>query len=151
MSGHAPHRSRPMPPHAAPLPGGEGGSVRGFTLLEVLVAFSIAATMLVALLRAFGDGLASVADSESESAAVVVAESALDAAGAEPLRDGAERDWSEGKFQVSTAVRLYRTDLPTTAAPRAPYDIAVTVRWREGGRERLLVLNSIRLGPANAR
>jgi len=144
------HQRRPSPPHPYPLPDGERGTARGFTLLEVLVAFSIAAMMLVALLRAFGDGLASGADSESEGTAVILAESALDAAGAEPLRDGAERQWSEGKFHVSTAVHLYR-GAETPTASRAPYDVAVTVRWREGGRERALALHSIRLGPAVAR
>ncbi|HYC15533.1 MAG TPA: type II secretion system protein [Stellaceae bacterium] len=138
------------PPLPDPLPGGERGSAHGFTLLEVLVAFSIAALMLVALLRAFGDGLASAAESESQATAVLLAESALDAAGAEPLRDGAERQWSDGKFLIATAVRLYPADA-SSAAPRAPYDIAVTVRWREGGRERALALHSIRLGAPNAR
>ena len=127
---------------------------RGFTLLEVLVAFSIAAMSLVALLQAFTDGLDSAARSESQDTALILAESALDAAGgAEPLRDGAQRDWSDGRFRIATVTRLHRDGLvadPATLS-RVPYDVAVNVRWREGGRERAVSLTSIRLGPPDAR
>ena len=127
---------------------------RGFTLLEVLVAFSIAAMMLVALLQAFTDGLDSVARSESQGTALILAESTLDAAGgAEPLRDGANREWIDGRFRIGTAIRLHRDGLAadTAALPRVPYDVAVSVRWREGGRERSLSLTSIRRGSLDAR
>ena len=123
---------------------------RGFTLLEVLVAFVVTAVMMVVLLRTFTGGLDGSVRSANSVAATLAAQSALDAAGPlVPLEVGSEQDTSEGPFRIHTQIRS-RTDL-IAADPETlyiiPYDVAVTVSWREGGRDRSIFLHGLRLGP----
>jgi general secretion pathway protein I len=62
---------------------------RGFSLLEVLVAFVILALVGTALFRMFSGALANVGAADDYSRAVLVAESVLaEAAGVQPLREG---------------------------------------------------------------
>ena len=63
----------------------------GFTLLEILVGFTIAAVLMVLLLQVLTGGLASSSQSSAEVSAVLAAQSALDELGRSvPLRDGQE-------------------------------------------------------------
>ena len=95
--------------------GGGDGSYRtgglgaaGFTLLEVLVAFTILALMLTVLLRIFSEGFRGMSAAEVHAAAALHAQAALASVGAEiPVAVG---DWAgerEG-FLWRVSIDLYQ-------------------------------------------
>jgi general secretion pathway protein I len=91
---------------------------RGFSLLEVLVAFVILALVGTALFRVFSGALTNVAAADDYSRAVLVAESVLaEAAGAQPLREGSQTGTADsGRIAWTTRVTPY-------AAPEVNPDI----------------------------
>jgi hypothetical protein len=115
----------------------------------VLIGFTVAALLMTALLQAFTRGLASSDRSARYSAAVLIAQSALDRAGlASALREGAEDTVTPEGFRVATLIHRYGAAAvgDPSALYAIPYEIAVSVTWREGRQERSLSLRSIRLG-----
>ena len=91
---------------------------RGFSLLEVLVAFVILSLVATALFRLFSGALANASAADDYTHAVLVAESALaEAAAAQPLAEvtnsGATAD---GRITWTTQVALYT---PPGASPDA--------------------------------
>lgn len=101
----------------------------GFTLLEVLVAFTILALMMTVLLRIFSDGFRGMSAAERYAVSALHAQSALAAVGAEiPLQVGAwSGDFDDG-FRWSVHIDAYTepgllTEPPTFTA----YRIAVVV------------------------
>jgi general secretion pathway protein I len=132
---------------------------RGFTLLEVLIAFAILAIALVALFRAFGTGATNARLSEEYTVATLHAESILAAAGVETsLQAGAsEGDLSDGYRWRVVVTRVASDGMSTgrgadaiSADPLAGlmYEVAVTVSWRAEGKTRSVALRSYRLGAA---
>ena len=120
----------------------------GFTLIEVLVAFTIAAVLLVALLRSFGAGLAGGTRADNYTVATTLAESALEALGtSEKLSDGFRSERAVGPYEVVSSARYYPA--PSGIDPAklyvVPYDVAVTVSWRQGPRAQSVTLRTIRL------
>ena len=120
----------------------------GFSLLEVLVAFSILSLSLGVLMRIFsGDGrLAGMA--EDHSRAIVVAESLLANAGVEtPLHPG---EFS-GQFdqQFSWTLRVTPFIQPDVAQqeqqPFKPYWVELTVEWGENRESRSFTLSTLRI------
>ena len=125
-------------------------SSRGFTLLEVLVAFTIAALLLVAVMRTIASGLDGGRRADTYTRATILAESTLDATGTvAPLSDDDVADVANGRFRIHTAVARY--DGP--AAPSGIgqylvlYRLTATVSWREGRRDQAVSLSTLRLGP----
>src|SRR5579864_192626 len=89
----------------------------GFTLLEVIVAFAIAAILMVAMLRALTLGLDGSRRAEAMTRAAVLAESTLDSLGvAAPLRDGDETELRDGDFRIRAAVHRYAELSPNAGA-----------------------------------
>ena len=88
---------------------------RGFSLLEVLVAFVILSVVATALFRLFSGALANVSAADEYSRAVLVAESALaSAASTQPLIEATQSGTADdGRIQWTTRV-----------APYSPPDIA---------------------------
>jgi general secretion pathway protein I len=119
----------------------------GFTLIEILVAFTIAALLLGALFELFSTGLRSSLTATNYDDAVLLAESALDALSATPLAVG-ETENHLGRFDRVTTVRQ-SPEFLTTAALSVPmiYEISVRVTWREGVRQRSILLSTLRAGP----
>ena len=120
-----------------------GARSRGFSLLEVLVAFAILALSLGVLMQIFSATTRNVGVGADYTRALVLAESLLATAGetaplAEPLREGRTRGlrW-----------RLASTPLgePAGASEVVPYRVSVTVRWRSAARDRSLTLDTLRL------
>jgi len=123
---------------------------RGFTLLEILVGFTITAVLMVLLLQVLTGGLESSHRSSNEVSAVLAAQSALEELGQSvPMHDGEERTIDRDPFRITTAVRRTTEHVAadTSALYAVPYDVRVTVTWHEGRQDRSVSLRSLRLGP----
>lgn len=124
----------------------------GFTLLEVLVAFTIFALSFMAILQIFAGGLGNTAVADRALVALGHAESLLARAGLEqPLAPGQRRGTFDDGMIWRKDVSLYRDDAMTAAEPPpglTPYAVTVSVSWADGGKTRDVTLNSLRLGAA---
>ncbi|HEX7272845.1 MAG TPA: prepilin-type N-terminal cleavage/methylation domain-containing protein [Casimicrobiaceae bacterium] len=129
---------------------------RGFSLLEVLVAFVILALVGTALFQAFGGALNNAALAEEYSRAALLAESRLADAAVEnsPLREGGDQGSSEdGKYNWVTRIEPYVAPDSTPDQQRLIemtsvrlWRISVTVSWPGAfGRQRSLSLATVRL------
>ncbi len=122
---------------------------RGFTLIEVVVAFVLLAVVLTLAFEVFSAGLARAGQFEDRSQALMIAQSQLASAGVETaMREGASQGESaDHHFQWST--RITRTDeglRPGQAAPSAYvlYRIDVLVTWQDSqGRPQGLPLSTL--------
>ena len=120
-------------------------STEGFTLIEVLVAFAIAALILGAMYDMLASDLRSEGTAESYRSAVLIGQSALDAVATVPTSPGKSFD----------RVGIYEREIRITERPELkpakalmdaiPYQIEVRVSWREGGHQRSIDLVTLRL------
>jgi general secretion pathway protein I len=145
-------RARPLARRPAP--------PRGFSLLEVLVAFVILSLVATALSRLFGGSLANAGAAEEYSRALIVAESVLSEVGsAKPLREGTKTGSADdGRIAWKATVAPY--DAPGTAPELAAASATMPLRlWRvavdvdfpapAGGR-RTVALATTRIGAREA-
>lgn len=122
----------------------------GFTLIEVLVAFAIAAAALVPLLRLFSGGAAELARSDRAATAAIWAQSLIeDRKGEAPLVSGTEVGDLPDGFHWQRTVSIYSDNGMTLAPtmPLIPYRVILTVSWAEGRNARALTLETLLLGP----
>lgn len=134
---------------------------RGFTLLEVLVAFVIAAFALGVMIEASLGGLRAAATASRYQEALSLARSRLAAAGVGSLADREQSGDDGHGFHWMVRIRSLGTVAlspgPTAAlagksGPQATlYGITVTETWQDDGRDRLVRLDSARLGTGSAR
>ncbi|HXZ00350.1 MAG TPA: prepilin-type N-terminal cleavage/methylation domain-containing protein [Stellaceae bacterium] len=123
------------------------GPDSGFTLIEILVAFVIAALLLGALYQIFSTGARAGQGAVTYADAVLLAESSLDALAAAPIGPGETEDLIGG-YRRSTSVRVRDALAPEAAQLELiPYEIEVRIAWREGRRERAVALSTLRLAP----
>ena len=125
----------------------------GFTLIEVLVATTIAALLLLPLLRGFSTGLAATTRSAGLTEATLIAQSTLEAMGAEgPLDEASGLDRQQGRYHVTAQVHRYSDPefADDASLPVVPYEIIVTVGWPEGAKIESMAVRTLRLGPAPA-
>jgi general secretion pathway protein I len=119
----------------------------GFTLVEMLVAFTVAVLLLGAVYRVFSAGLRAEGSAEAYAKAVLIAQSSFDTLWLSPVAEG-DVDDRVGSYARHVSVKrrsdLARDDL---RRPLAPYEIGVDVLWRDGLRQRQVSLSAIRLGP----
>jgi general secretion pathway protein I len=123
-------------------------SQRGFSLLEVLVAFAILAVSLGVLLGIFSRATSATIASAQYSQAATLAESLLTLAGHEiALEEGAISGTTESGF--SWELTLLELDLsqefPTTTLTVTAYRVNATVLWFDAGRPRRLMLSTLKL------
>ena len=120
---------------------------RGFSLLEVLVAFTILAMLLGALFQVFSSGLRAARAGDSYTRATVIAQSRLAALGVEyPLQEGTFSGSVDDTFHWRVIVRPYVDDqLPAGSGVPLPLSVDVEIFWEEGGGARSLSLTSMRL------
>jgi general secretion pathway protein I len=128
-------------------------SQRGYTLIEVIVAFAILALALTLLLGTLSGAAKQVHWSDQAGRAALYAQSLIDQTGvADPLRAGhREGVFEEGRYRWTLDVAPY-VDPLTPAAPArdlsAPrlWRLSLTMQWGEGDdpRQRIAV-QSLRL------
>ena len=134
---------------------------RGFSLLEVLVAFVILSLVATALFRLFSGGLVNASAADDYTHAVLVAESALaEAAAAVPLVETTSSGTAEeGRISWTTHVTAYNPpdltpDIERVAEtmPTRLYRITADVTFAApSGGTRSFALATLRLGPRDAR
>jgi general secretion pathway protein I len=120
-------------------------STEGFTLIEVLVAFIIAALMLGTMYEMFAGDLRSGSAAESYRDAVLIGQSALDAVSTVPISPGESFD-RVGSYDRDIRITERPDLIPAKTLTHAiPYQIEVRVSWREGIRQRSIDLVTLRL------
>ena len=123
-------------------------SVMGFSLVEVLVAFSILALSLGVLMALFSSGLRNTGIAHEYSRAVILAESKLAEAGVtEPLVLGEQQGAFDGQYRWRTVVAEYLLQGKTGGALGQPqaYQVTVQVNWSGALGDRSVALSTLRL------
>lgn len=120
----------------------------GFSLIEVLVALALTASVFLVASRLYGSALGATARSEQMTQAALAAESKLAELGAvEPLRVG-RTEGRTGDYRWTAEVRDY-TGISAEMHERLPvraYDVTLTVAW--GATETSVVtIRTVKLGP----
>lgn len=126
---------------------------RGFSLIEVLVAFIILSLALSVLMRIFSGGTHNAALASDYSRAVLLAESRLAAVGIEtPMQEGVAAGSADERFSWQTSARMLpaAAEAPSALAPVGLFEVEARIMWTDGGKERTVVLNTLRLAPINA-
>ena len=130
------------------------GRQRGFTLLEVLVAFTILALIFGALFEVFAGGLTAARQGESYTRAILLAQSKLaEVTASDEFAIGEQSGFFDVNARLQDGPRfLWRVELvhyegdelgPTRRAPVQPYKLSVTVTWDDVGREQRVSLESM--------
>ena len=123
---------------------------RGFTLMEVLVAFTIFSVSFTAVLQILSTSTRNDQIAEQYGLAVSHAESLLARAGIEtPLVEGETFGDLGAGMQWRQVVTPYQEEAGGWQAQDMtvlPYHVEVTLTWGEGRRARSLSLTTLRLG-----
>jgi len=128
----------------------------GFSLLEVLVAFTLMALIVVVLMRVFSGGLQGISLAEDYARASSIAESMLARVGADvEVKEGNTTGEVAGRYRWTIAVVPQRDEQAAAQQagqiqqmlPVMLHRVDVTVLWEEYGRERRIQLSTLRLGP----
>ncbi len=119
---------------------------KGFTLLEVLVAFSILAISLAVILAIFSRGMRTAALSEDYRQAMIIAENRMsEALYVQAIRAGVI-EGEEQDYQWSTNIKaLPETGNSGLRHELKRYQLEVAVSWLEAGKQRQLSLQNIAL------
>jgi general secretion pathway protein I len=105
----------------------------GFSLLEILIAFSILALSLGILLKIFSGGVNTAGVAEEYNAAVQIAESLMAKAGVErPLQAGELTGQENEKYYWRVSVSPFQftaLDLDVSTLAVELYKVRITVNW----------------------
>ena len=133
-----------------------GRAAQGFTLLEIIVAFTLMALIIAVLLRVFSGGLQGISLAEDYARATSIAESAMARVGADiELKAGSKSGEVDDRYRWNVELRPYDppvelqpgTTAPPVALPVVMWEVIVQVGWSEYGKERSAVLSTLRTGP----
>ena len=121
----------------------------GFTLIEMLVAITLMALLLLPLMRSFSSGLFVRSRTDVLTEATLIAEAELETFAAKSTFSGETSfDRFEGRYSVHTSVGRYVAGSFDAELPVRPYEIQVTVSWPDGSQTRSVDLRMLRLGPS---
>jgi general secretion pathway protein I len=123
---------------------------KGFSLLEILIAFSILALSLGILLKIFSAGVNSAVIAEDYTAAVQIGQSLMAKTGIEtPLQAGQESGLENEKYQWEVEVSPFEFNpekVDTTSITTALFKVKVIVSWGDdNSNDRQIELTSLRL------
>lgn len=128
---------------------------RGFSLLEVLVAFVILGLVLGTLMQIFSGGLRNVSRAGEFQRAVMLAQSKLASVGIEmPLAEGQSNGDFDTNFRWQVSIRPYQdsemepaeqTGVPKAILPVTLLEVEVRVQWGELEQARNVSLKTLRL------
>ncbi len=123
---------------------------KGFSLLEILIAFSILAISLGILLKIFSSGINTALVSEDYTAAVQIAESLMAKTGLEsPLQAGEDSGTENDKYewQVLVTPYLFNPDnLDEMTITTTLFKVKVIVNWDiEKTKRRQIELTTLKL------
>lgn len=123
-------------------------SQRGFSLLEVLVAFAILALSLGVLMQIFSRALSTTGLNETYSRAAALAESKLGTVGINiPLEEGVHSGDPEDGMDWIVFIEPYQlTGWLAENPSRQPYQVTAVASWPSATGTRRVALRSIRLG-----
>ena len=121
---------------------------RGFSLLEVVVAFSILALSLGALYQIFSSAAERARVLEAYNGALLLAEAKLASVAAEdPLAPGSLSGEFDGTYRWRSTVEALAAQRDgNAAASLQPYRVTVEVSWGAGDRASKVALTTMRLG-----
>jgi type II secretion system protein I len=117
----------------------------GFTLLEVLVALSIIAIAIVLILQLYSSNLRAVSISGDTSAAAVRGDSRMREILAEAsLAETSWREITEDGYGIEVSIAEVLKERTDNLSIKM-MEVNLTVRWREGMKERSLYLRAQKL------
>jgi general secretion pathway protein I len=125
---------------------------RGYTLLEVIVAFALLAMALTLLLGSLSGASKQVRWSSDAGRAALYAQSLMDQVGVgQPLKAGQRSgEFENGRYRWTLGVAPWRDPAPVAAAqPIDPaalrlFEVQLAVEWGDGGPGRRLLLRTLR-------
>jgi general secretion pathway protein I len=127
----------------------------GFSLLEILVAFTLMALIVTVLMRVFSGGLQGAGIAEDYARATSLAESKLAGIGSEiPLKPGELSGTEAEKYRWKIAIHGYE-DRAASAVPTQPQalmrvelmEVVVSVAWSDYGKDRQVAMTTLVLAP----
>ena len=124
---------------------------RGFTILEVLVAFLVASLLLSVILSGFSSGMSHLVRTDRISQAAIVAQSRLAEVGVlQPLQvanyTGNDGQSSDFYWQVDIVSFEWEFAGSLAAVGNIMYRVDVEVFWPSGEKTQSFLLSSLRLG-----
>ena len=129
---------------------------RGFTLLEVIVAFAVLALALTLLLGTLSGAARQVRYSADAGRAALHAQSLLAQLGVgEPLGPGQDSgEFEQGRYRWALDVRQWKDPSQPGNAPLDPsaprmLEVQLEVSWGDGGPRQRLEMRSLRMQPPN--
>ncbi|MDQ3270465.1 MAG: prepilin-type N-terminal cleavage/methylation domain-containing protein [Pseudomonadota bacterium] len=137
-------------------PSSGGRRQRGYTLIEVIVAFALLALALTLLLGTLSGAVRQVRWSGDAGRAALHAQSLMDTVGVGQNLLPGRRDgqFDAGRYRWELTIEPWDEPLPPNApvVPRAPgfhrlYEIALSVEWGDAGPRERLELRTLRLAP----
>ena len=142
-----------MRPHASAAPAAPArGRQRGYTLIEVLVAFTVLALALTFLLGTLSGSTRQVRWSADAGRAALHAQSLLAEVGVGGVLEAGreEGELEDGRYRWRLSVEPWVDPLVPAGAPQDPFAtrlmaLRLEVAWGEGGRAQRLVVESLRL------
>lgn len=134
-----------------------GYSMRGFSLLEILVAFTLLAMAMGVLMQIFSRGVNGATLADRYARATMFAESKLATVGVEDaLKESAAAGKFDDDFSWALVVRPYQDPFPKESSvvdfeklmPTQLYEIELKVSFTaDDRRERVVNLSTLKLGP----
>ena len=132
---------------------------RGFTLLEVMLAFVIFALSFATVLEIMAGSMRSVRRASDDTEVALFAQSIIDLVGTEiPVEEGAYSGTGMDRFQWQLEIYLYevseegvRTQELAEMSGIELYKVDLFIDWETGRRQRNLHFNTIRSVLANRR